>query len=293
MALTGSAARGNARADSDLDLWVLGARSGRITVNRSGTSITLLCQRFDEATTLDNLCFYEVDDLIVLRDPSGAFDRLKRIWNRRRPAIHRRIETATEEQLVWELERGSRGSLLHRAAFLRLACWRMACLFVFLKRGWRVPRLHLLAEELPAASSRRLDAVLGLPSAAVCRRFARQMPRAVRELEAMLARDGKAVRLEVPESIAAKAGSAPKEAAFLARRELVLELLPVVFARYGVTDLKGVELLDRAPTARAVLLGLEPKASEKTVQALQQHARALAKGLGLGQRSALEWFLKP
>lgn len=292
MALTGSAARGNARADSDLDLWVLGSRSDRVVLEKAGTSITLLCQRFDEATTLDNLCFYEVDDLIVLRDPSGAFDRLQRIWNRRRAAIHRRIEAATEEQLVWELERGCRGSPLHRAAFLRLACWRMACLFVFLKRGWRVPRLHLLAEELPAPLARRLDAALGLPSAAVCRRWSRQLPRAVRELEALVARDGKLVRLEVPESIAGKADSAPREAAFLARRQLVLELLPVVFARYGVTDLKGVELLDRAPTARAVLLGLEPKASEKTVRSLERHARELAKGLGLGRRPALKWFLE-
>lgn len=64
------------------------------------------------------------------------------------------------------------------------------------------------------------------------------------------------------------------EAAFDA--PAVLELLPVVFARYGVTDLKGVEFLDRAPTARAVLVGLEPEASEKTARALE-HARALAK----------------
>lgn len=259
-------------------------------MSRAGVSVTLLAQRPTEARALDNLCFYEVEDLIVLQDPRGDFERLVRTWRANRRRLRARIIAATEAQLAWELERSSRGSPLHRAAFLRLSAWRMACLFVFLETGWRVPRLHLLDEVLPVREGRRLRRALALPPAERCRRVVRRVPRAIRELEAMLARDGAPTRLDVPESIAAKASTNPRESAFLARRELVLEWLPAVFARYGVTDLKGVELLEHAPTARALLLALEPRATAASVTALSREVRALGRGLGLASRRAVSWF---
>lgn len=290
VALTGSAARGNARADADLDLWVLGQRSGRSTLVREGVSVTLLCQRPAEAMTLDNLCFYEVDDLVVLRDPRGLFARLKRRWQRHRRVLRQRILATTDDQLSWELERASRGSALHRATFLRLAGWRLACLYVFLERGWRVPRLHLLDEVLPRRAVRRLHRVLGLPSAARCRAAVRLVPQAVKELQRICERDGAPAALDVPDSIAAKSSANPREAGFLARRSLVLEWLPPVFHRFGVTDVKGIELLDHAPAAQRLFFALSPPVTERTLASLHRDVLALGRETGLSRRPALAWF---
>lgn len=288
VALTGSAARGNARADADLDLWVLGRWSGRATLVRDGVSVTLLCQRPAEAMALDNLCFYEVDDLLVLRDVGGVFARLTKRWRQHRRTLRARILATTDEQLAWELERASRGSALHRATFLRLAGWRLACTFVFLEKGWRVPRLHLLDEALPRAEASRLHRVLGLPPDAACRRAVGLVPSAVAQLERLL--DER--RLDVPEAIAAKARSNPREAAFLALRSLVLEWLPEVFARYGVTDVKGVELLDRAPAAQRLFVALSPPVTDRALASLRRDVLALGRNLGLSRRRALAWFFR-
>lgn len=269
VAITGSVARGNARADSDLDLWIIGPRSGRFPRSLEGVSITLLCQRPAEASNFDNLCLYEVDDLVVLEDGSGAFARTLETWRKQRRRVRAEIIRSTQAQVQWELDRAKQGSALHRAAFLRLVCWRLMCLRVFIDRGWRVPRLHLLREELPASLRRQLDAALALPSAAVCRRAVKLLPAALKEVRKVAGDDGYAL----PEAIAEKAKLAPDEAAFLARKELMFELLPRVFKEYGITDLRGAELLQPvAPKLRQAFLLLEPKASDATVKRLRAQA---------------------
>lgn len=266
VALTGSVARGNARADSDVDLWILGARSGRFVRRIDGVSVTLLCQTPAEAEAFDNLCLYEVDDLLVLEDGSGAFARLTERWRKQRRRIRAEIIRSTQAQLRWELERAQQGSALHRAAFLRFACWRLMCLRLFIDRGWRVPRLHLLRAELPAKLRRQLDAALALPNAATCRRAVKLLPAALKEVKKLAGDDGYAL----PESIAEKATLAPDEAALVARRELLFELLPRVFDQYGITDVRGVELLGSvAPKLRAAFLALEPRATDATVKRLR------------------------
>lgn len=276
MALTGSVARGNARADSDLDLWILGARSGRLVRRIDGVSVTLLCQTPAQAERFQNLCLYEVDDLLVLEDGSGAFAHLREVWKRHRRRIRAEIIRSTQAQVRWELERAEQGSPLHRAAFLRFACWRLVCLRVYVDRGWRVPRLHLLREQLPAALRRHLDAALALPGPAACRRAVKLMPAALKEVRAIAGNDGYAL----PESIAEKAKLAPEEAALVARKELLFELLPRVFQEYGITDVRGVELLGSvAPKLRAAFLALEPRADEATVKRLRGHAQALERSL--------------
>lgn len=272
VAITGSVARGNAQADSDLDLWVLGTRSGRVVRHLDGVSVTLLCQRPAEATQFDNLCFYEVDDLVVLQRGSGAFDRLLATWKRSRSRVRREIIRGTRAQIRWEFERAERGTPLHQAVFLRFACWRLLCLRLFITRGWRVPRLHLLREELPPALRAHLDGALALPPAAQCRRAVKLLPAALKEVQRIAGDDGYAL----PESIAEKAALAPDEAAMVARKELVFELLPRVFRQFGITDVRGVELLDRvAPSLKVAFLALEPRADDATVKSLRARLRAI------------------
>lgn len=272
VAITGSVARGNARADADLDLWVLGARSGRFVKRIDGVAVTLLCQTPAEAARFENLCLYEVDDLQVLQDGSGAFAELIETWRKARRRVRAEIIRSTQAQVQWELERAQKGSALHQAVFLRFACWRLLCLRVFIDRGWRVPRLHLLREELPATLRRQLDSALAMPDAAVCRRAVKLMPAALKEVVRLAGDDGYAL----PESIAEKAQLAPEEAAFVARKELVFELLPRVFLEYGISDVRGAELLQSvAPKLRAAFLMLEPRADAATVRRLRLQVQAL------------------
>lgn len=276
IAITGSVARGNARADSDLDLWILGTRSGRFLRRINGVSVTLLCQTPDEAAQFDNLCLYEVDDLLVLEDSSGAFAKLIEVWRKQRRRIRAEIIRSTQAQVRWELERADAGSALHQAVFLRFACWRLVCLRVYIDRGWRVPRLHLLREQLPAPLRRQLDSALGFPAAAMCRRAVLLMPAALKEVRAIAGDDG----YSLPESILEKAKLAPEEAALLARKELVFELLPRVFGEYGISDVRGVELLGSvAPKLMSAFLMLEPKANAATVKRLRGQVRVLERAL--------------
>jgi hypothetical protein len=139
-----------------------------------------------------------------------------------------------------------------------------------------VPRLHVLREKLPAPLRRHLDAALALPGPAACRRAVALLPAALKEVKKLAGDDG----YQLPESIAAKSKRAPDEAALVARKELLLELLPRVFHEYGITDVRGVELLGSvAPKLRAAFLALEPRADEATVKRLRAHVKALSVSL--------------
>src|SRR5687768_2546584 len=66
VALTGSAARGDAERGSDIDLWVVGPPQSRETFDDGGQAVTLICQPLRAALTFRNLCYWEVRDLLVL-----------------------------------------------------------------------------------------------------------------------------------------------------------------------------------------------------------------------------------
>jgi predicted nucleotidyltransferase len=276
VAVIGSVARGNARADSELDLWIIGKRSGRIVRRIDGVSVTLLCQQPVEARAFENLCYFEVDELVVLEDGAGEFEKVQTLWRKQRRRVKAEIIRATNAQLDFEFSRAEAGSAGHRATFLRLAAWRLMCLRLFIDTGWRVPRLHLLQEELPKALWRRLDEVLALPSAAKTRAAVALLPGALKEV----AKFGGPDDYRLPEALVEKVTLAPDEAAFIARKELVYELLPRVFGAYGITDLRGVELLGTvAPKTKRAFELLEPKSDERAVKKLRAHLSVLRRSI--------------
>ena len=277
VAIIGSVARGNATSASDLDLWVLGKRSGRELKTVQGATVTLTRQTLDEALAFENLCRFEVDDLLLLDDRSGAFEKVRTTWKSQRRRIRAEVIRASQRQIELDLDRGSAGSDRHRATFLRLACWRLLCLRVFIDHGWRVPRLHALEAALPKPLVKRLHEVLDLPSAKQGAKAVALMPAVVREAKQHVPLTG----YTLPEGITAKSTAAPREAAYLARRELISELLPAVFHTWGITDVRGIELLGKqAPNAKKAFELLEGTVQRGTVKKLEAHLAAIERALG-------------
>lgn len=271
VAITGSAARGNATAESNLDLWILGTRSQRLTKKFNGASVTLHCQTPDEARAFDNLCLFEVDDLLLLDDRAGAFEQLRVVWRKQRRRVRAEVIRSAQKQIQHDLIRGATGSDWHRSTFLRLAAWRLLCLRVYIDHGWRVPRLHALRASLPKVLSKRLDDVLALPKAKLVSAAVKLLPKAVREAKQQVPLTGYALpSLE---------GSSD-EVGFVARRELISELLPAVFSTWGITDVRGVELLGRvAPSTVKAFTLLQPAPKKGVVRKLEAHIAAIQSSL--------------
>lgn len=275
LAIIGSVARGNATAASDLDLWILGKRSGREVKSIQGATVTLTRQTLEEALAFENLCLFELDDLLLLDDRSGAFERVRTVWKKQRRRVRAEVIRASQRQIELELDRGAAGSDRHRATFLRLACWRLLCLRVFIDHGWRVSRVHALEAALPKPLVKRLNEVLDLPSAKNAAKAVALLPAVVREAK----QHGLIKTYQLPESITAKR-VAPQEAAFLARRELVSQLVPCLFQTWGITDLRGIELLGKhAPNAKKAFERLEGTVQRGTVKKLEAHLAAIQREL--------------
>lgn len=271
VAITGSAARGNATSESNLDLWILGERSGRFERRVHGQRVTLMCQHPDEAREFDNLCAFEVDDLLLLDDRGGAFEALRTVWKKLRRRARAEVIRAMQKQVQVDLARGANGSDWHRASFLRLAAWRLLCLRVFIDHGWRVPRLHALRASLPKPLSKRLDEVLALPKDKHVKAALKLMPKVVREAKQHVPLTGYALP---------NLSLATEEAGFVARCELIGELLPCVFSTWGITDVRGVELLGRvAPNTTKAFTLLQPAPKKGELKKLVAHVAAIQRAL--------------
>lgn len=289
VAVTGSAARGTAGDGSDLDLWVL-AEGPRHRVHRRafGQAVTLLFDSPASALDLDWLSYWEVDDLLVLHDAGGHFDAVRAAFARHRRRLARDVLAATREDLLHELHLAQGGSAWRRLLFLREAAFRAAGVWLFLRTGWRVPRVEVLRAALPAEARRTFDALEGWPSSAVARRALRPLPSTLRAVSAGLGRSAHdAGALHAPKELEARVeAGAWREAVHLARRHLLHMAWPAVLADGPAQDVTAPG--EAAAALRPVTLALHrlrgvgegDAAAVRRAGALLQR---LVKQLGLAQ----------
>ena len=242
VAITGSAARGNSTAASDLDLWLIGPHSDRQHFTVARTPVTLLRQRPKESLTLDTLCLYEVADAIVLDDARGYHAKVKKAASRRAAEVRKEVVSATWDGVRQDIRLLDDVSDWQRTLALRHLAFRLAATWLYLRTGWRVPRLRALREHLSPRPLRTLESLLGVPvSEKVARRAVACLVPAVR------AARGAPVPAELKHRLAAKDWD---EAILLARRFLRRELLPPLLNRLGLRDVRELSL---HPRFKAVL----------------------------------------
>lgn len=233
VAVTGSAARGTATRGSDLDLWVLDAGPRRRRQRRvDGVNVTLLFDSPQTALEPAWLKLWEVEDLVVLRDDARHFEVIRAASTRQRPQLRRAVLNATRVDVLQWLRLARRGSSWQRVVALREAGFILAGVWLYLRRGWRVPRLELLRASLPARARVTFDALQGFPPALQLRA---SMPGVLRELQAtatfLRAAGDEGWRETAPpkELRARLRAGAWTEAAHLARRHLLRVVFPRVF----------------------------------------------------------------
>jgi len=267
VAVTGSAARGNATPGSNLDLWVLGKRAGLSEFTTHGTRVTLRCQRPLDALSLENLAYAEVDDLLLLDDRGGAFEKVRSTWKRVRRRVRAETIRAAQRRIEFDLNYADGGGEWQRVTFLSLASYRLLALHGYLEHGWHAPKLAMLRASLSPALQKRLDLALALP-------------KKVGPLAADLKKARtEAVKLEGTAWIAWPERTG-EDAALAARIELLEEVLPRVFTPWGITDVRGVELLGRvAPATKRLFERLQPKPGPGRLKAVERNLTAIRNAL--------------
>lgn len=173
IAVTGSAARGDASRGSDLDLWCISPRHQahhRVHGTFRGADVTLLCDGPASARATRTLLRCELADLLVLRDPRGDFAAVRALANKRRAATWRALCRNTSQDLLGELGEAARGPTWNRLSALREAALRLAAAWVYRRHGWRTPRWRTLRRVLTPKAVRGLEEVLALPGPAGARR---------------------------------------------------------------------------------------------------------------------------
>lgn len=218
IALTGSAARGDAVKSSDIDLWVIGRSSGSFAFPHPSVHVTLLRQRLGEALALDNLCFYEVRDIKVLHDPRGVFAQLRERFETQQAGIRKRIHGGTLAEVKRRSKLSSRGSAYQRALHLGRLAFLFAAWELFEAFGWRVPKFRNLRTYLPKTAVARVRQLLRVKISRASAEWAsKTLPRLTQEAQAAF----KALKIpqpSVPIAALRQLRKGPREDAVLALR---------------------------------------------------------------------------
>lgn len=164
VAVTGSLARGDLTAGSDVDLWVLAPRNGREERRVDGVDVSLLYTTPARARSLEGLLRFEVDDAVVLHDPEGLLATLQRTSRARREELRAHMLAASARVMRALADDVLRARPPLAVAALRELVRRGASLAVYDRRGWRVPRLRHFRAELPTDVARDVVRSLALPS---------------------------------------------------------------------------------------------------------------------------------
>jgi predicted nucleotidyltransferase len=257
VALTGSAARGDAERGSDIDLWLVGRfPDRRDTILDRGRPVTLLRQPLRRALSFRNLCFWEVRDLLVLEDASGAFAKITGRFAELAPRIDAAVLGATFEAAEYELRSARADDVVDRVRHLRGALHRLAAAWVFKQSHQRVPRLRQFKAQLPAAAWSAYRRGAGLKDAEdIVRR-------------ALRAKASAQVRADAREKLdAGRAG----DALLILRRQFDLEPAKTAYGRL----LHGVNARTEPQVVKALLairgaLSLDDWAPRRTLRLLDE-----------------------
>jgi hypothetical protein len=285
VAITGSVARGDAGQGSDLDLWVLGPHRDRQHRLFDGVPVTLLRQRPRDALGLDTLCHFEVADALVLSDPRGHFRRVQQSATRRAAEVREAVLESTWEGLRAELLLVDDASHWQRTLALRQFAFRLASTWLYLRHGWRVPRLRTLHAHLPARQRKLLDAILGLPvSAAAVRAALKGLAPAYRAAH-RLAPASRLLPEAPPRELATRCAAKEwAEALLLARRDLRRELLPPLLTELDFRDVTQLAPLPQGKLVLEAVRRCEGLAPGTHSGKLRRQVGKLAVGLDLAKR---------
>lgn len=165
VAVTGSLARGDDAAGSDVDLWVLGKTNERVNVMVRGVQVTWLRETIHRVFDLRHLSRVEVKSIKVLFDPLGIFKRVQ--------AFHRKHERALVKETLFALRAeaealnaaSERGPKVTRLLLAREALQFSVLATLYEKHGLRTPKFRHVRRLLGRPFARRYARALGLAEA--------------------------------------------------------------------------------------------------------------------------------
>lgn len=163
VAITGSLARGDLTAGSDVDLWLLSTRNTREERRVDGVDVSLLSTTPARARSLEGLLRFEVDDAVVLHDPDGLFRALKLTSRERRAELRAHVLGASAHVMGTLADVAARARPPLAVAALRELTRRGAALAVYDVHGWRVPRLRHFHAALARPLAREVERALAIP----------------------------------------------------------------------------------------------------------------------------------
>lgn len=140
VALTGSLARGDEGAGSDVDLWVVARDDGREDFVRDGVDVTLLVTSEAYARSLECALRFEVEDAQALADPQGVLAEVKERATAGRDEVALAMRRRSGEAFAFLSETLIDAPAPLAVATLREMARRAAAFFLWHARGLRVPK---------------------------------------------------------------------------------------------------------------------------------------------------------